>query len=1746
MAELTDPHRAFLAVELPFCVPQSVRTEYHSVSSSSSLLTQRTERISDEAGAVPPWQKRKVESFLPSGILYQFIDADSTSHTPLSEKKDLTNASAKLASTGYDVGSERMYKAEPLWSTWRGTDWESCTATDDDSTNPTTREHGRNAKYPKMKTVVPKDSTLSRRDIFPSMVPQLLVNGYYRNDVLMKVRRKSRVRQIRSRKTGKILREEEVEGSIEGDGGDSAPSISTEVIGVVSRELEIGRPADFSFALFTPKERENAPERCGYEFFPPSHFITEKMLPEVRYEMGRTLNNVVMASEATYKPREDSQDKFYEKTVIQRDSDLFLLVQPTDPLPPKPLQAQLEFLKSIGSSPSGLEPDDPTEVLVVTRLLSGRPLWSMGELEEAIFQTGLCPSRNKNKRIIRALTYVLQKGPFNRLRIRLDYDPYRSPYSVIYQRLMIQLYRRSETGILLRDVSRADKLDAALQIVRTNPDNPIPEPWKLSDEGFSHVDGQSMPDWEHSPRCCAREVFARTTQRGQLSISTQIVDLLDLESFRLFVNVLLSDYVSEKKELRELSKEARTESFGWLSKPQNERLLSLFSSSLRAFIEDEVTPAINKTAGGVNSNEEDRQTQPDDEDDEEQADDEEEEDTDSSGSMAALGSSGSDDRGSLSDDSMSDEDDVFYLSYMLLLNIGYHECLIGFSHFLGSPSDVEDPLMEDIKNRVLASSDNPPDVEAFDMMMGVLSRGNASQVMEAQSILTQLKSSPNAFYIAIVLLTTSQQTATKFFGLQVIDEQINCFWNALDDATRTNIRTTIITEISKQCTSFQQIRQNKVLLTKLNSTLVSIAKREWPVRWPDFIKDICVSASPDHPMVENNLNLLRIVGEEVFEFGSKTLTSRWIERKKTALANDFAAIMLLQVVLDTLTEYIPWVDPSLVFDEPLLDHIASLTTGDSNIRAAAVRCLGEVVSLRLASGGVGDIHSQIMVRVFEKAMGYIVSILPTSHYSLMEQIVQFYESNPSQNYDYVLSLNGMLTSFMKNYYSRVYYNSQLILGIHALLVGMSNIFEKELFKACVEYWWWLGEFLLRSPPSSAKKSLLAILPRTLSDVRYVLIKRMAKPEEVIIVVDELEVRRESLQDVEELEMYKLMREALVFLTNLDSRDTREIMINLMQRQLDRSEWSWHNCNTLSWAVGAVSMAMSVDDETQLYNTIMQGLLKLCKEMEGSENRAVILSSILFVVGQYPRYLRTHKSFLHVVLKKIFDFMHENTIAGVQDMAVDTLLKLTKQLPKEFVELADNNSAGIAGEMADRWDFMTSKLNSSQICTCFRAVGYFLAVPTDNRDTLVLRFLNNTIANFKLLTDIAAQMGVSFCVNGDTSSLLHYLKVFSNIAETCKDGFLQPMDIIVQDLYGFYRLFTEAITGWYNGTIEGSPSSQAAQTTRALRREILRIFTRFVANVQCLDFVATCCLPDIFGVVLVDYQNCVPEAREAEALALVTECVIAFGTRIEDKCAPILDHTFAPTVAMISDSMESFPDFRVNLFKLLEALNEKCFAAFVQYSATNEDIVAAMLWAIKHTDYPTMTTGLDTLNTFVQNVANSEFAEAFFSAYMERIFVDVLVAAMDTLHAAGFPQHASILWKMFSLSNMVPFHTPIIGRQAVEQFLTQNLLLVPTLDPPAVASFLSKCFATCNDEKLFRDHLADFLIEAKVWGADQENRMQEEDERRAREETIPGFSQLSLKSEPNPFSQSSGSVLNCRRIFFFLEKNFVATLSRATT
>jgi len=155
-----------------------------------------------------------------------------------------------------------------------------------------------------------------------------------------------------------------------------------------------------------------------------------------------------------------------------------------------------------------------------------------------------------------------------------------------------------------------------------------------------------------------------------------------------------------------------------------------------------------------------------------------------------------------------------------------------------------------------------------------------------------------------------------------------------------------------------------------------------------------------------------------------------------------------------------------------------------------------------------------------------------------------------------------------------------------------------------------------------------------------------------VETEEGELIREVMKESDTRALYLSLQECLKALTKLDVIDTEVIMTEKLARQVDGSEWSWSNLNTLCWAVGSIAGTMStlplrillssLDEETEkrfLVNFIKE-LLGLTEMIRGKDNKAVVASNIMYIVGQYPRFLKAHWKFLKTVVNKLFEFMHE--------------------------------------------------------------------------------------------------------------------------------------------------------------------------------------------------------------------------------------------------------------------------------------------------------------------------------------------------------------------------------------------------------------------------------------------------------------------------------------------------------------------------
>jgi len=504
--------------------------------------------------------------------------------------------------------------------------------------------------------------------------------------------------------------------------------------------------------------------------------------------------------------------------------------------------------------------------------------------------------------------------------------------------------------------------------------------------------------------------------------------------------------------------------------------------------------------------------------------------------------------------------------------------------------------------------------------------------------------------------------------LQILEGVIKTRWGALPDAQREGIKTYVSNLIIKIATDDASFRREKTFLNKLNLVLVDILKQDWPHKWPSFIPDIVGASKTNETLCENSMHILRLLSEEVFDFSKNDLTAAKTKELKSSFNEQFAAVHelclmvlnasqrpdLIRATLSTLNAFLSWVPLGYIFESNLVEVLLRLFP-QPPFRNVALQCLAEVAALQ-----VGPDHDGKFVSMYSFFMSQMSPLLPSG-----TNIPEAYAGGSDEDQAFVQNLALFFTAFFRAHIGVLEgggdsSRAALLTGLDHL-VNISYVDDDEVFKICLDYWNFFVPDVYSSvaaEPNAAfsfggaagggpGRGRRELYSGVLSHLRAVMIARMAKPEEVIVVEDENgNVVRETMKDTDVLARYKTMHETLVYLSHLDHDDTESQMLEKLRLQLSGREWGWAALNRLCWAIGSISGSMVEEQENRFLVTVIRDLLNLCEITRGKDNKAVIASNIMYVVGQYPRFLRNHWKFLKTVVNKLFEFMHE-THPGVQ-------------------------------------------------------------------------------------------------------------------------------------------------------------------------------------------------------------------------------------------------------------------------------------------------------------------------------------------------------------------------------------------------------------------------------------------------------------------------------------------------------------------
>lgn len=229
---------------------------------------------------------------------------------------------------------------------------------------------------------------------------------------------------------------------------------------------------------------------------------------------------------------------------------------------------------------------------------------------------------------------------------------------------------------------------------------------------------------------------------------------------------------------------------------------------------------------------------------------------------------------------------------------------------------------------------------------------------------------------------------------------------------------------------------------------MSVLKQEWPHNWPTFINEIIVACRSSLSVCENNMTILRLLSEEVFDYSAEQMTSTKTRNLKTTMCNEFSQIFhlcqeilnsatlpsLIKATLQTLLRFCNWIPLGYIFETPLIDTLRTRFLEVPEFRNVTLQCLTEIGGLQTGGPGQPNNYHEQLVKMFTEVLTTISNFIP-----LAMDLKSTYTQSNSRDQEFIQNLALFLCNFFGmhlsvSYYPNFFHSGECLTLICLLLV----------------------------------------------------------------------------------------------------------------------------------------------------------------------------------------------------------------------------------------------------------------------------------------------------------------------------------------------------------------------------------------------------------------------------------------------------------------------------------------------------------------------------------------------------------------------------------------------------------------------------------------------------------------------------------------------------------------------------------------
>lgn len=983
------------------------------------------------------------------------------------------------------------------------------------------------------------------------------------------------------------------------------------------------------------------------------------------------------------------------------------------------------------------------------------------------------------------------------------------------------------------------------------------------------------------------------------------------------------------------------------------------------------------------------------------------------------------------------------------------------------------------------------DIELFDTIVSTALNSSSPNKSIAENILLKFKELPNSWTKIDCILKSSTSKQSQFIALQILEETVKSKWVLFNEEMKAGIRKYVFSTIIDRSS-----RATDIILQKFNSVLIEIVKKDWPNKWPNFINDLIVTSQSTSMQVSmNSLIILKNINEQVFLVEDEiTTTKKRILRK--ALKQEYCSIFqfislileysetqevddaLLESCLNAFKSFCKSMPAEFVFSTRIVDYI--LGHLNSPHSTATLECLHEIVELRKThrENGILDPEQQIIDLEHQK-IGLIHSeLLKFFKLYLSKFSAADVTSKLQQAYKKMSDPEKM---FIKKYaiiFSSIYSNWIYELNIEQVkqglgyLIQLTKVDDIALFKEVFPFWAkfiyeMYSEYPLRIPTTKQLKRnafmfvFEAMLP--------VFVNNMPRPEEVFLIETELgDIIRDKKIETLEIDFYKKMRSNLFYL----SFCIEDFMVNFLTKKIEKfihtNDFDYANLNKLCWSIGSISNALEESIERDFFVSIIKNLLTMCEIRYIKEEKAIVASNIMFVIGQYYRFLKYHHEFLGVVLKKLFEFMEEK-YQGIKKMACENFYKICEKCPNHFFLKKDKKY--LYEEVLNDLPSITANLD---YYLQRMVIEGLLTVLKNNQknDVRYIEIIYSTLTNQAILDE--RYISSIHTVIHDPAQL----KMAVHLVESYSLGFKLLPDIFHEiNALGSFLFFYKHIS-----MPESSFSPVVSKNLQILKTTLAGFFETVVASGYTnLDYLNSLCES-----LILDFKTTFDPAIISLATAIVANTK-SYESAIEiQRLQFFINNVIAPAVPYVVKSDE-YIELSKKYLSLLNEMVEKSFSVvfpLLTESPAYEPIVNSILFSLTGL-HEVSSLALTSLKLFFKCSFDNKFF-GFFNRFYLICLENILGLIFDKDMRQNYELQFGLLYDLISYCNKIPSlnntgNNYSIVRDFITSLFGKNFR---NLTEGAVKVFIEGIIEIKNLQ-LFKEHLDDFNVKIYEYGDDED-------------------------------------------------------------